>query len=234
MFETKHINTSNMYNSNMPTTTELTEHYLSQHPSIQDGLKQDIINYSKLARKIARELHIEQQVTIDAILIACRRYAEKLKGQAIREHQILRIIQKSELEIKTKIIVVIIDKKTYANNILSIEKTIRQKADMFYAIEGTKVFTLITSEKYQNDIQHLFGENIIKISLRLAMIILKSPQDMESTPGVITYVSSLLSDNNINIIETMSCWTDTIFVIDEQDIAQAIQYLSPSKEMKNA
>jgi hypothetical protein len=211
----------------MVTVTECTEAYLTQHPSIQDGLKQGIINYSKLARKIARELEVEQHVKIDAILIACRRYAEKIKGQALREQQIMNLLRQSELEIKTKIIVAIIDKKTYAEHLLSIEKTIRKKADMFYAIEGTKVFTLITSEKYHQEIKDLFGENIITISTQLAMITLKSPKEMESIPGVISYVSSLLSDHDINIIECMSCWTDSIFVIDEKNITPAIACLNP-------
>jgi len=211
----------------MVTTTELTEAYLTKHPSIQDGLKQDIINYSKLARKIAKELNIEQQVKMDAILIACRRYAEKINSHSLREQQIMKVLRQSELEIKTKIIVAIIDKKTYTENLLAIEKTIRKKADMFYAIEGTKVFTLITSEKYHQEIKDLFGKNIIKISTELAMITLKSPKEMEGTPGVITYVSSLLSDHNINIIECMSCWTDSIFVIDEKNITPAIHYLNP-------
>jgi len=39
---------------NMPTTTEITEKYLTEHPSIKDCLKQGIINYSKLSRKIAK------------------------------------------------------------------------------------------------------------------------------------------------------------------------------------
>ena len=45
----------------MPTTTELTEKYLSEHPSIKDCLKEGIINYSKLSRKIANELEIEKK-----------------------------------------------------------------------------------------------------------------------------------------------------------------------------
>lgn len=210
----------------MATVTEQTQAYLLQHPSIKDGLKQGIINYSKLARKIAKELNIESQVSMDAILIACRRYTQKIKGQEQREQQIMNILHGSELEIKTKIIVAIIDKKTYAYHVQTIEKKIRQKADMFYLIEGTKVFTIITSEKYQKEIQDVFTTNIIKLSTKLAMIIIKSPQDMEQTSGVITYLSSLLSDHDINIIETISCWTDTIFVIDEKYIAAALTYLN--------
>ena len=65
----------------MPTKTELTEQYLAEHPSIKDCLKNGIINYSKLSRKIAKELNIEKETSIEAILIACRRYEMKIKEE---------------------------------------------------------------------------------------------------------------------------------------------------------
>ena len=123
----------------MPTTTELTEKYLTEHPSIKDCLKNGIINYSKLSRKIAKELEIEKMASIEAILIACRRYEVKLKDEQILEKKILNILKKSELEIKNRIITVIIDKKIYIKNLIEIENKIRRTADTFYAIEGTKV-----------------------------------------------------------------------------------------------
>ena len=48
---------------------------------------------------------------------------------------------------------------------------------------------------------------------------------MENIPGIIAYLSTLLAENGINIIETMSTWTDTLFVIAEKDIAKVIELL---------
>ena len=206
------------------TTTELTEQYLQEHPSIRDCLKHGIINYSKLSRKIAIELKIEKQTSIDAILIACRRYETKLKQEQIHENQIIEIIKQSELEIKNKIVTIIIDKKTYAGSLLEIEKEIRRTADVFYAIEGAKVYTIITTEKHLDKLKKLLDKNIHKISKNLAMITIKSPEELEKTPGVISYYSSMFGEYGINIIETMSCWTDTIFVIDEDDIPTVINF----------
>ena len=209
----------------MPTTTELTEKYLEEHPSIKDCLKHGIINYSKLSRKIAKELDIEKKTSLEAILIACRRYEAKLKDEKILEDKILNILKKSELEIKNKIVVAIIDKKSYTGNLDEIEKKIRKTADAFYAIEGTKVFTIIFSEKYLEDLQTLLGKTIIKISKDLAMITIKSPKDLENTPGVIAFVFSIFSEHGVNIVETMSCWTDTIFVMSENDIPAVMNFL---------
>ena len=65
----------------------------------------------------------------------------------------------------------------------------------------------------------------MKVTENLAEITLKSSEDMENTPGIIAYLSTLLADNGINITETMSTWTDTLFVIDEKDIAKVMELL---------
>ena len=141
----------------MPTTTEQTEKYLAEHPSIKDCLKSGIINYSKLSRKISKELNIEKKTSIEAILIACRRYETKIKNEKIFENEILKILKQSELEIKNKIIVCILDKKKYLDKIIEIEKKAQKRTDIFYAIEGSKVFTIITTEKYLEDLEALFS-----------------------------------------------------------------------------
>ena len=209
----------------MPTTTELTEKYLSEHPSILDCLKNGVINYSKLSRKIAKELYIEKNTSLEAILIACRRYEAKIKDEKILENKILKILKESELEIKNKIIVAIVDKTKYLWKIIEIENKFQKASDTFYAIEGSKVFTIITTEKQIQDLETLFGEAIIKTTKNLAMITLKSPKDLENTPGVIGYLSSMFGKRGVNIVETMSCWTDTIFVISEEDIPTVMSFL---------
>jgi hypothetical protein len=209
----------------MPTTTELTEKYLSEHPSILDCLKNGVINYSKLSRKISKELDIEKNTSLEAILIACRRYEVKIKDEKILENKILKILKESELEIKNKIIVTIVDKTKYLWKIIEIENKFQKASDTFYAIEGSKVFTIITTEKQIQDLETLFGEAIIKTTKNLAMITIKSPKDLENTPGVIGYLSSMFGKRGVNIVETMSCWTDTIFVISEEDIPTVMSFL---------
>ena len=62
----------------MQTVTGVTQNYIAERPSLQMALRQDLINYSKLARQICKEHKIKQ---FDAVLISIRRYAEKLQKQ---------------------------------------------------------------------------------------------------------------------------------------------------------
>ncbi|MBT4541202.1 ACT domain-containing protein [Candidatus Woesearchaeota archaeon] len=210
----------------MTTITKQTQKYISEHPSIKDAMKKGVVNYSKLSRLIAKDLGLEK-TKMEAVLIACRRYSEKLSKDSseIQEDQILDVLKKSELEIKNKIVAIIINKKLYMDNLLDIEKKIRKKADMFYAIEGTNVFTIIVSEKYLEEIKEMFKKNILKITKDQVMITVKSGEDLENVPGVISYLYSLFADNGVNIMETMSCWTDTIIVINEEDLGKVMNFL---------
>jgi hypothetical protein len=209
----------------MPTTAELTEKYLAEHPSIKDCLRQGIINYSKLSRKIAKELNIEKKTSMEAILIAARRYEMKIKKDIVREEKILGILKRSELEIKNKIVAAILQKDFPLEKLIELEKKIKKQDDVVYAIEGTKTYTIITSEKYLRDLEAKFGNKIIKITKNQAMIIMKNPKGIEETTGFTAYLYSRFGEYGVNILETMSCWTDTIFVISEDDIATVMKFL---------
>lgn len=205
--------------------TKQTEKYIQEHPSIKESLKKGLINYSKLSREILNELKINKK-SFDAVLIACRRFGNKLKLEKKFEQNIMDILKKTKLEIKNKVIVAILEKDIYYNNLTDLEKDIRKKNGIFHAIEGANAITLITNEEFLDKIKDLFKNKILKINKNLAEITLKSPKDLEDTPGVVAYLYSLFGEHNINIVETMSCWTDTLFVIREQDIAKVMDILA--------
>jgi len=205
--------------------TELTEKYIANNPSIKDCLKFGIINYSALSRKIMTESQINKRIKLDAILIAARRYRQKLKDYEIRNNKIMKILRNSKLDIQNKIIVAIIEKNIYFDNLIDLEKKIKKDSEVFHIIEGTDTITLVTREEYLEDIKNLFGSKIVKVNTNLAKIVIKSSREIEKTSGVIYYLISLFSENNINIVETMSCWTDTIFVIDEADVGKIMPIL---------
>jgi len=206
--------------------TKLTEQYISNHPSIKDGMKKGIINYSKLSRQIAEDSDIDLKKNFDAILIACRRYYRKVSKETVLENKIIKILKGSKLEVKNKIVVVLVEKDIYYGHLIELQKEIKKKKELFHIIEGSNTITVITSNEFLNIVKRFFRNKIIKINENLAEITLKSSEDLEKTPGVIAYLSSLLAENGINIIETMSTWTDTLFVIDEKDIAKVMELLS--------
>ena len=205
--------------------TKLTENYILEHSSIKDCLKNGLINYSSLSRQIASELKLDLKKNFDAILIACRRFKRKLKKEEVHENKILKILKESKIEIKNKIIAVVLEKDIFFENLIYLEKEIKKKKEIFRVIESASGITLITTEDFLDLIKKYFKNKIILENKNLAEITIKSPKEIETTPGAYAYLCSLFGENNINIVETLSCWTDTIFLVKEEDVGKVMGLL---------
>lgn len=209
----------------MPNITKLAENYILKHPSIKDCLKNGLLNYSSLSRKIASELNLNPRDHFDAILVACRRLKRKLRQEEAFESKILKILKKSKVEIKNKIIAVVLERGIFFENLISLEKEIRRKNEIFRIIEGASGITVITAEDFLDLIKKHFKNKIVLENKNLAEIIIKSPEEIETTPGTYAYLASLFWENNINIVESLSCFTDTIFLIKEDDVGRVINLM---------
>ena len=141
------------------------------------------------------------------------------------EKRIIDLLRNSKVEIKNKIIAVVLEKTIYHNSLLELEKEIKKKRESFHIIEGANAITIITSDEFADRIKELFRNDIIKINRRLAEIDVKSPKEIENTPGVVAHSYSLFGERGINVVESMSCWTDTLLVINETDIPNVIEAL---------
>ncbi|MBI4439319.1 hypothetical protein HY640_05280 [Candidatus Woesearchaeota archaeon] len=200
---------------------KLAEKYISERPSIKSCLKRKLINYSALSREIQSELG---GGNFDAILIACRRIAVKLRKED-SEKRILDILRASRIEIKTKIMAAVLEKPIYYNDLIELQKEVKKKRETIHIMEGTNTITIVTSDEFLDSIRKKFGKEMIKTSKNLAEINVKSPKDIESTSGVLSQLCSVFSERGINIVESMSCWTDTLFAINEKDVGKAIEAL---------
>lgn len=208
---------------------ERTRAYIDAHPSVKDCISKDLINYSSLARLIMKDLGIKNE---EAVMIACRRYAVKL---AKRDHErdILRILANSRLEVKTKICIVTAKNDwTVLQRLESVfQKLINEKAIM-QIIQGAQAITVIADEKLKNEVINAVGrENILKVRSDLVEITVKSPERIVETSGVFAFLASNLAENNVNVVETVSCYTDSIFIVNEAVMIYAYSILTKVIEM---
>ena len=205
----------------MKTTAELTIEYIKSHPNIKSCLKQGLINYSSLARQISKELKIEKKTSIEAILVAARRFQDKLSKEKVYEKKIKELLHNSEIEIKNKIVVFIV-KKSINQELF---QKIQSEAGLFSVLEGSTSYTVITQEKNASQLEKKLKGFIIKSTKDLALINIKSGKDIENIPGIIAYLTSLFAENGVNILEFLSSWTDTLFVIDKKDVNKVLEIL---------
>lgn len=207
-------------------TTELTHKFIQEHPQIKHCLKKGLINYSSLARHISDELNLKNKASNESILVAARRVQEKIKNSSDTSKEINELLNNSEVEIKTKILVLIVKKPLQFDKMLQIQNKIKSEGGLFFMLDGSNHFTLITQQKYEKAILVKFKQNTIKVNSELALVTIKSSQDIEKIPGVVSYLTSLFSENDVNICEFLSCWTDTMFVIDSKDLNKALTFLN--------
>ncbi len=207
-------------------TTEQTREYIDEHPYVKNCLKKGLINYSALARHISEELNIEKKSSKEAILIAARRIHDKLKKEFMQEKEITKLLSKSEIEIKNKIVVFILEKDIIFENIKKIQTQIKKEHGFSYVLEGSDNYTVITQEKFVQNIKQIFKSKITKANRNMVLINIKSPKDIETISGVISYLTSLFAENGVNVYEFLSCWTDTIFIIDSKHLNKAINFLN--------
>ncbi len=207
----------------MTSVNEMTREYIRKRPSVKDCLAKGLINYSALSRLIRTELN-SKSVTKAAILIAARRYRKELSGKEYSEDKIIWLLKNAEIEIKNKVFVMVAD-KSLNERILELEQEIKKEKGLFYLIEGSATITIISSDRHFDRIKTLLRRNLIKVNRNLVMIIVKSSPQIESLSGVVSFIYSLFADQGINLVETMSCWTDTIIVIEEKDLPVAMEIL---------
>lgn len=208
----------------MTTVSKLTEKYIREHPSIRDCLSKGLINYSALSRFISQQLNINKKTSMEAILVASRRYKDKLDNK-ILENQIIDLFKNSSFNIKNKITVFIIEKNIYSKDIIEIENKIKKNRGIFFSIEGTKTITLITEDRDNALIDEKLKNYIISKNSGLSLISIYSP-GIETTPGAIAYLTSQFFENNINIIEIMSSWNDTIIIVKSEDINDTLGFIN--------
>lgn len=202
-------------------TSQLTRDYIKHKPYIKECLKEDLINYSALARKIANELELSTKSSTEAILVATRRFQKDLEKEHTKKEDVLSLLEHSEIEIKNKILVCTLQRKFQDQ-----EKDLTnfaKKSDVLHITQGTDHYTIITQEKYEEYLHSNF--TIIKTNKELALIRIKSPQNIETTVGVVAFLTNLLAQNSINIVEFVSCWTETLFIIQAKDATRAMECL---------
>lgn len=198
--------------------------FIEKRPVIKECLAKGLLNYSELARKIIEQNALKKS-DFDAVLVAVRRLAEKAKPSRDSEKAIMQLLAKSKLEIKTRVCSVVLDQSIPFSFLTKLIGEINEKNEPCHLIQGNRAFTLITSEEFLPVIEKSFAGKIISKIKSLVQIVFVTAPAIESTPGVIAYLYGLFAEHGINIVETMSSWTETLIVVEEKDLAKAMEIL---------
>ena len=187
------------------TTAQDVRTYLRNKPYLLEALEKGIVNLSELSRQVQEELKASKTIAIKAAL---RRFSEELqKHKQKREEKVLQILERSS--------VTVYDKKS----VIITSKEISTKTGMKVDLLGKYVYLLDRSELPERISTLVKHDNC-------SMIVINSPEELETTPGFVAFLTTLLAEQNINIVEFISCWTETILVVEKKDSLKAYEALS--------
>lgn len=206
-----------------PSVAKVVRDYVETHPSIRDCLADGLINLSALSRRIMDERGITQ---MEATLVAARRYEAKVPRH--NERELRRTLANSRLDVSSQVAIVTLRNDwQMIGKLQSLLRHTLSQGHVPKLVQGSKAITLITDEATANTVEEELGKtNVLSIEDGLVEIAVRSPESIRQTPGIMAYLYSSLSTNGINVLETMSCYTDTIFVIDPGDMTRAFDILT--------
>jgi len=179
--------------------------YLRNKPYLLEALEKGIVNLSELSRQIQEEL---KTGNTSAVKAALRRFSEELqRHKQKREEKVLQILKRSGMAVYDRKSVVITNREVDVKNALKVDLLNKHVYLLDRSDLPERISTLVKHED-------------------CTMVVVHSPEELEATPGVVAFLATLLAEQNVNIIEFISCWTETIMVVEKKDSLKAYEVLS--------
>jgi aspartokinase len=187
------------------TVAQNVRNYLRNKPYLLEALEKGIVNLSELSRQIQNDLKTDD---ISAIKAALRRYSEELqKHKQKREEKVLQLLKRSSIAVYDRKSVMITSKELTSKDGMKVDLM-----DKFvYLLDRNDLPERINALVKHDD---------------CTMLVVHSPEELEVTPGVVAFLATLLAEQNVNIIEFISCWTETIMVVEKKDSLKTYEVLS--------
>ena len=212
----------------MITIAQIIEDQIKKSSFLEEALVKGIINYSSLARKLQPivEEKLVKNVKEGAIVMALKRVSSRLKGTLPKSENILEGL--GDITIRSNLV-----DYTFSNSPTIggaqnkiLEKTEGRK-DIFITIShGVSQITIIASEALEDNIKKIFKDETQICTLQnLSSLTVRIPTEATKTPGVLYSILKVLAWEGINMIETISTYTELTLVLETKDIERAFSLL---------
>jgi hypothetical protein len=179
--------------------------YLKENPEISVALDQGIINVSRLAKTITKSRTGLNPISVRAAL-------NRAKERGIGPGQ-----------------------KEKADNLLRRSKISLQDKISVLKSSGPLQLKYISATFLENSVVYIIDEMIQKlppssdgvlVDSHVSMVHILSPKEIEVTPGFVMRITHKLFARGINILQLISCYNETILIIEKEKGISAYEILS--------
>lgn len=194
----------------MATTANLVRLYLKRRPQLLSMVNNGLCNYSSLARRLQKEIFPGRHSEFTAIKAALLRMAreEASAGGKDWERGVEKILKSSTVEVRSHVAVAS-SKGGVGVPVIAMSNS---KSGVMSVVDSSFVPAL--------------KKKGVRIIDNLTLIILCSPPDLQDTPGCVSAILDAIAAEGINVLEFISCHTDTLMVVKNQDAVRIYEILS--------
>lgn len=199
---------------------------ITRNRSIYDCIKMDLINYTALAVKIQKdvETQVGGPVNLNTIVVAIKRYADSYeKKEEIQQESVLK---NARLSLTDGIVDIKFSTDEFgANDAATLMDKFTQIDPDYDFFRFTDSFRVLTEDIL--DVRKLlesfpFQKNNLQAGL--AKISIRIPE-AQSGSDIVSYVSEILHNNGIELVNAFFGQEEIIIVLRERDAARAYEIL---------
>ncbi|MBS1263304.1 MAG: hypothetical protein MAG715_00480 [Methanonatronarchaeales archaeon] len=198
----------------------VTREVLRERPHQLRSLSEGVASYRALARSLAPEVErrLGRGVSEDAVVSALRRTG----GGEGPDREVLG---GSRLTVRKGIgVLTVTAGLSVASDIVRTARSV-SKPELLRVIQGERKTTIVAHEDDLDTVEEALDRPPVFRESGLAEVVVTSPANIEREPGVVAEMASRLAVRGINVLEMMSCNTDTIFVVEGRDAGEASEAL---------
>lgn len=211
-----------------PSAADATRQYIDEHPSVRETLRDDLVNYTALARRVEAETGVTSE---EAVTVAVRRYQRGLAIEDPSLEKVRKIVRESRLEVHARVAIVRMrDDWEAIDELLALGRKLLTEAPgrrLFEILIGTRAITVLCEESLLAEVKATIPNKLLLgVERGLAVLAFRSRPEVAEIPGVLAYIAEALFRAGINCLETVSVHTDSLFVFRDKDSIRAFQVLS--------
>lgn len=212
----------------MITITESVRKFIKGSPLVEEALSRGLINLSAFARELKPKIEEElmKSVEIGSIVMALKRVSrEPVKTT----QKVIQAIQAgSELTVRSSLAeYTYISSETLPDKYVNLSRQIYKYPNAFFTLtKGLRETTLIVSANLKKEIEEAFRkEKLVSKIENLSSITITHSKEVVYMPGFHYLILKSLAWENINVIESVSAYTEFTVIVESKDVDKAFGIL---------
>lgn len=193
---------------------------LRERPHQLRALSDGVASYRALARSLkpAVEECVGEEVSEDAVVSALRRTEEIPSPSGA-------VLDGSRVTLRRGVGVMTVQAGlSVAGDMVRTAKSV-ERPEVLRIVQGERKTTVVADGEDLDTVEEALGREPLFREDGLAEVVVTSPGEIEREPGVVAEMAARLAARGINVLEMMSCNTDTIFVVADRDAEEAVDAL---------